>query len=305
MTAECVDERDFRLVELPARGQEATILVAVGVTEHHLLCATTALQEAQVLRHGEELVHDAAAVAQVGDGLEQRDNVHVELALARPQQSGLLEQQPDLEKVRDPVRLRDHVVGHRGLAITPVCLGCFAKDRQLRGRLRGISQERRRKQSRGLQLLAQEGDAGSFGEAGIVRVSAGHREQLADRALMHRGILPQIDAREMEAESVGCATQAAQPTARERRRAVGRERMIKNAEVGNELGSLGVRRRLTEGVARRLSLLERPRRRREARIDTGDSPTIRLAAALRRAIRRALRQVLELIGYGDQLRIER
>ena len=41
MTAEGVDERDFCLVEFPARGQEATILIAVGVTQHHLLCATT------------------------------------------------------------------------------------------------------------------------------------------------------------------------------------------------------------------------------------------------------------------------
>src|SRR5262249_35005081 len=46
MTAERVDERDFRLVEFPARGQEPTILVAIGVTEHHLLCAITTFQEA-------------------------------------------------------------------------------------------------------------------------------------------------------------------------------------------------------------------------------------------------------------------
>src|SRR6516164_4612225 len=139
MTAERVDERDFRLVEFPARGQEPTVLVAIGVTEHHLLGAITTLQEAEVLRHGEEFVHYAAAVAQIRDGLEQRHNVHVERALRRPQQSCLLEQQRYLEKVRDPVRLRDHVVGHRGLAITPVRFGGRAQDRQLRGRLRGIA----------------------------------------------------------------------------------------------------------------------------------------------------------------------
>jgi hypothetical protein len=47
--------------------------------------------------------------------------------------------------------------------------------------------------------------------------------------------------------------------------------MIKNTEVGNEFGSLGVRRRLTYGVARRLCLPEPPRRRGQARIDTRDS----------------------------------
>src|SRR5437879_8311717 len=74
-----------------------------------------------------------------------------------------------------------------------------------------------------LELLPQEGDAGSFGEDGIVRGSASHLEQLAHRALMHLGILAQINAREIEAESVGRATQAAQPTTRQRRRAVRRE----------------------------------------------------------------------------------
>ena len=63
MTPERIDQRDFCLVELPARRQEATILVAIGVTEHHLLRATTTFQEADVLRHGEELAHYAAAVA--------------------------------------------------------------------------------------------------------------------------------------------------------------------------------------------------------------------------------------------------
>jgi hypothetical protein len=41
---------------------------------------------------------------------------------------------------------------------------------------------------------------------------------------MHPGILAQIDAREMEAESVGRATQTAQPTTRERRRVAMSER---------------------------------------------------------------------------------
>ena len=50
MTAEGVDQRDFRLVELPARGQKAAILVAIGIAEHHLLGATTTFQQATVLR---------------------------------------------------------------------------------------------------------------------------------------------------------------------------------------------------------------------------------------------------------------
>ena len=101
--------------------------------------------------------------------------------------------------------------------------GGFAQDLQLRGRIHGIAQERRSKQSRCLKFLAQQGDAGSFREAGIIRGSASCLKQLAHRALMHLGILAQVNPREMEAESVGRATQAAQPTTRQHRRAVRHE----------------------------------------------------------------------------------
>src|SRR5262245_2180796 len=63
LAPKCLDERDFCLVEFPARGQEATVLVAIGVTEHHLLGTTATFQEAMILRHGEQFVHYAAAVA--------------------------------------------------------------------------------------------------------------------------------------------------------------------------------------------------------------------------------------------------
>jgi hypothetical protein len=96
---------------------------------------------------------------------------------------------------------------------------------------------------------------------------------------MYFGILPQIDAGEMKTERVGCAAKVAQPAAPERRRAVCGERAIKNVEVGDELRSPGIRRRLAYGVAQRLGLLQCPCRRRQPRIDAGDRLAIGLVAA--------------------------
>ena len=91
----------------------------------------------------EQAVHDAAAVAQIVDGLEQRHDVDVERALARPQQPRFLEQHGDLQDVGDAVGLGDDVVGHGGLAVVPMRLGRGAQDRQLGGGLGGIGHERR------------------------------------------------------------------------------------------------------------------------------------------------------------------
>ena len=49
---EDVDQRHLGLVELPARGQEAAVLVAVGIADHHLLHAAAAFQQARVVRDG-------------------------------------------------------------------------------------------------------------------------------------------------------------------------------------------------------------------------------------------------------------
>ena len=64
--------------------------------------------------------------------------------------------------------------------------------------------------------------------------------------------------REMEAEHVDGAAQAPQPPARQSRRAVGDERFVEHGEIGQELGGVGIGRRLADRVARHLSLAERP-----------------------------------------------
>src|SRR5690606_23073837 len=44
VSPEQLDETDFRLVQLPARGDVAAVLVAVGIADHHLLQAAPALE---------------------------------------------------------------------------------------------------------------------------------------------------------------------------------------------------------------------------------------------------------------------
>ena len=57
--AEDVDQADLRLVQLPAGGDEAAVLVAVRIAEHDLLHPAPALQQAPVCGQGKQLVHDA------------------------------------------------------------------------------------------------------------------------------------------------------------------------------------------------------------------------------------------------------
>src|SRR5262249_62119966 len=73
-----LDQCDLRLVEFPVGGEEAAGLVAVRITEHHFLHVAPAREQLPILGQGKKLVHDRAATAQIGDGLEQRDDVDCE-----------------------------------------------------------------------------------------------------------------------------------------------------------------------------------------------------------------------------------
>ncbi|CFW44716.1 Uncharacterised protein [Bordetella pertussis] len=71
--AEYVDQRAFGLVEGPVRGQEAAVLVAVGVAQHDFL--GIALRQPYALADFGQVQpgrHDLGAALQVGNGFEQR-----------------------------------------------------------------------------------------------------------------------------------------------------------------------------------------------------------------------------------------
>jgi len=93
------DECQLGLVELPAGSQKSAVLVAVGIAEHDLLHAASAFEQAHVFRQTQQFVHHLAAMAQIIDCFEQRDDIEVEHSLARSQQTRFFQQHRGFENV--------------------------------------------------------------------------------------------------------------------------------------------------------------------------------------------------------------
>jgi hypothetical protein len=105
VTAEHLDQRNLRLIKLPAGSQETAILVAVRITEHDLLHAAAAFQQARVFGEAQQFIHDGAAIAQIFDRLEQRDDIEPEAAVARLQKTSFFQKYSGFEDVGDTGRL--------------------------------------------------------------------------------------------------------------------------------------------------------------------------------------------------------
>src|SRR5262249_26431201 len=112
-----LDQRDLGLIEFPSRGQITPILVAVGITQHYFLGPAAALEEAPVFTQSEQRIHHAAAIAEIGNRLEQRNDIYVQFTFARPQQACFLEKQRYFQNIGDAVGLGDDIVGHGFLAV--------------------------------------------------------------------------------------------------------------------------------------------------------------------------------------------
>jgi hypothetical protein len=122
---------DLGLVQFPARGQEAAVLVAVGVAEHDFLLVAAAGDQLRGRPGAEDAVHGRRALLQILDGFEERDDVDVELRLGtRQQQAGFLEQQGEFEQVGNAVGLRDDAVGQGGGAVALAQFAGGEEDRQ-------------------------------------------------------------------------------------------------------------------------------------------------------------------------------
>ena len=90
-----------------------------------------------------------------------------------------------------------------------------AEHREFAGRLLAVGDERRDQRARRAQLAQQQRDARLLVEREIVDAGRRRGEEFGDGALVHVGILAQIERREMEAEHVDGAAQRAQAAARE------------------------------------------------------------------------------------------
>ena len=171
--------------------------------------------------------------------------------------------------------------------------------REFAQRLVAVFHEGRRQRPRVAQFARQQRHPRLLAQRQIGH--AGHRrvEQFGHRALMHGGILPHVEAGEMEAETIHGAAQQPQPAARDHAGIVRDQRAVENVEIGLEL----LRRCIGRGLADRRPRWFRPRastRSRPAahrcRTPPADrarrfgAATVRASARPARAIRRRRRQ---------------
>ncbi len=126
-----VEQRFGRLVERPVGGEVAAVLVAVGIAEHHLLLVAAARDPAAVERQVESCGNDLAAVLQVADRLEERNDVELERSRReRLEEPRLAQQHADFEQVGQRRAMRDHVARHGARAVAPARLGGRSEDGQ-------------------------------------------------------------------------------------------------------------------------------------------------------------------------------
>jgi hypothetical protein len=113
---EQVDQRDLGAVELPVAGEDAAVLVAVGVAQHDVLLGAAALDQLGDAGQRVELAHDGRGIAQVFDGFEQRhdDQVVGGVAVQRAvHQADFLLQQQHFQQVAHGFGVADDVVADR------------------------------------------------------------------------------------------------------------------------------------------------------------------------------------------------
>src|SRR5205823_5501739 len=130
MALEYFDEADLGLVELPARGDETAVLVAVGVAEHHFLHRAAAVHQFAIIVQRQHPVHYGAGSLQILDGFEQRHDID-RAAAGGIDEAGFLQEQRNLEHVGHPLAHGDDALGNRVRAELGVRFGGRVEDREL------------------------------------------------------------------------------------------------------------------------------------------------------------------------------
>ena len=132
-------QRTSGAVQLPVAGEDAAVLVAVAVAEHHVLQRTRALHQGSDAGQRIEGTHDRRGIAQVVDGLEQRHHDQVADGIAgcvadtiqgAAQQADFFLQQQRFQQVAYRFGVADDVVTNRGSAEARTRGTGSGKDRQ-------------------------------------------------------------------------------------------------------------------------------------------------------------------------------
>ena len=198
----------LRLMERPDRGQIAAILVRVGIADHHLLMAARGDGRGR-LRAGRGSRAMIAGAFWRSPIVSNRGTamIGVSAGVAGTVEAGLLQEDVDLEQVGQAVRLRDDVGGDRRRPVARMRLGRRARDRELRPGLVRIDGEGTGRAVAGWPARGAAARSGPHPRALIIALDAGDGEQFGHDALVHVGILAQVQRGEVEAERLDRADQ--------------------------------------------------------------------------------------------------
>ena len=194
----------FGPVERPVGGQVAAVLVGIGVSEHDLLGVTAGRHHGAIDGDRQCGLQDRRAVLQVVDRLEERHDAHrgVGLIPGQVKQTGLLQQQRRLEQVRHRLAHRNDVSGNRLGTYRAHRVGGGGDDIEfLAGQIRQVGVVADQWPPGG-QLRYQHLHPLRFGQRRIVRMHPGPGQQFGDHLLVHLGILPHVQAAQVEPEGL-------------------------------------------------------------------------------------------------------
>ena len=226
------------LVQRPVGGEEADVLVRVGVAEHHLLHRVA--EDRAVLGQGEQIGHDRRGVLEVGEGLEQRHGEDREADLAGEDQR--------LEHVGDALGHADDVAAERARADLPDG-GRDLADRADRG-LERVGQGHAGGPQRAprAELAAQQGETPGLGQRQVARRHLAGREQLGDRGTGQAAVLAQVEADEVAAEHPRGRPQRREQEVGAAALAGGAEADVEGADAGVDVDRLALADGDTEGL---------------------------------------------------------
>ncbi len=241
---ELLGQRDLGAIQLPVGGEEAAVLVAVGIAQHDLLLAAGALHQPRDAGQGIEVAHDGRGVAQVFDGFEQRRHQQLGVAVVAAQgaveQPRLLLQQQQFKQIADGLGVRDDVLADGAWAeVSPGAVGSVEHG-QFAARPVGIDVVRQTQRTRVVEAADEQRLLGGFVKMTVIGAQASGGEQFAQHGFVLIRALPQVDGGQAKAEHPGGADQRVEPRLRQRPGMMPVQRVVDDAQIGDELVGIGI-----------------------------------------------------------------
>ena len=227
------------LRQFPVRGDEAAILVGIGIADHHFLHAALPMGAAADERHGERLAHDRGRGAEIADGLEQRhDGKGADFGAGRiEKRPALFGEDIGAEDIVDRARHRQDE-GADGVAVEHVPRRSRLREhvdqfgrfgREFGNEVRAGQRPGERPVEPGAPFAAAD-----FGRA-VVAVTRRRPPQSLERRAGLGGIFAQVEAHGGEAEDLHGAPDRAHQIGGERRTVRLFERALDDAEIEDQL----------------------------------------------------------------------